>query len=67
MGCIGRFPSVFHDFRTDPGTPSVYDVPVGMGADPKVLGKEFYVLYTRSPSATGWSEATVDRFTVACR
>jgi hypothetical protein len=60
-------PTVLHDFRQDPGTPSVYDVPVGMGDDPSILGKQFYILYTRSPNGLGWSGASVDRFTVSCQ
>jgi hypothetical protein len=58
---------VLHDFRKDPGMPSVYDVPVGMGADPSILDKQFYILYTRSPQGLGWTGASVDRFTVSCQ
>ena len=66
-GMKWSIPSVLHDFRKDPGTPSVYDVPVGMGANPSVLDKQFYILYTRSPSGLGWTGASVDRFTVSCQ
>ncbi len=66
-GMKWSIPSVLHDFRKDPGTPSVYDVPVGMGANPSVLDKQFYILYTRSPSGLGWTGASVDRFTVSCK
>ena len=66
-GMSWSIPTVLHDFRNDPGTPSVYDVPVGMGENPNILGKEFYILYTSSPSATGWEGASVKRFTISCQ
>ncbi len=66
-GMKWSIPTVLHDFRKDPGSPSVYDVPVGMGENPSILGKDFYILYTRSPEGLGWPAATVDRFTVSCQ
>jgi hypothetical protein len=65
-GMSWSIPTILHDFQKDPGTPSVYDVPVGMGDDPSILGKQFYILYTRSPSGLGWNGASVNRFTVSC-
>lgn len=65
-GMHWSIPSVLYDFRNDPDKPSVYDVPVGMGENPSVLGREFYILYTRSPQGLGWNGASVDRFTVSC-
>ena len=65
-GMHWSIPSVLYDFRNDPDKPTVYDVPVGMGENPSVLGKEFYILYTRSPQGLGWNGASVDRFTVSC-
>ena len=65
-GMHWSIPSVLYDFRNDPDLPSVYDVPVGMGKDPSVLGKQFYILYTRLPHSTGWAGASVDRFTISC-
>ena len=59
--------SLFHDFRHDPEQPSVYVAPVGMGADPNILGKQFYVFYTHYPgNGQGWAGATVNRLTVSC-
>jgi len=65
-GMNWSIPTVLHDFRNDPDTPSVYDVPVGMGDNPSILGKQFYILYTRSPSNSGWDGASVNRFTISC-
>jgi hypothetical protein len=59
-------PTVLYDFRKDADMPSVYDVPVGMGGDPSILGKEFYILFTRSPQGLGWNGASVNRFTISC-
>jgi hypothetical protein len=60
-------PTVLYDFRKDPDMPSVYDVPVGMGDNPNVLDKEFYIFYTRLPNGQGWNGASVDRFTISCQ
>jgi hypothetical protein len=65
-GMNWSMPAVLYDFRKDPDMPTVYDAPVGMGNDPSILGKEFYIFYTRSPSGLGWDGASVDRFTVSC-
>jgi hypothetical protein len=59
--------SLLHDFRNDPDQPSVYVNLVGMGADPSILGNQFYIFYTRYPgNGEGWSGASVRRFTVSC-
>lgn len=59
--------SLFYDFRNDPDQASVYAAFVGMGDDPSILGKQFYVFYTRYPNnGAGWDGATVNRFTVSC-
>jgi len=65
-GMHWSIPSVLFDFRTEPDMPSVYDVPVGMGDDPSILGKQFYILYTSSPQNQGWNAASVKRFTISC-
>ena len=65
-GMQWSIPTVLYDFRQDPDMPSVYDAPVGMGNDPSILGKEFYIMYTRLPAGLGWNGASVDRFTVSC-
>lgn len=66
-GMSWSMPTVLYDFRKDPDMPSVYDVPVGMGDNPSILGKQFYILYTRLPAGLGWDGASVDRFTVSCQ
>jgi hypothetical protein len=63
-------PVLLHDFRDDQDHPSVYVAPVGSGADPSVLGPQFFIYYTRYPTAganAGWAGATVHRFTIDCR
>ena len=47
--------------------PTSYDyaVPLGVGDDPNVLGKQFYVFFTHG-SPQGWPGNTVERFTVTC-
>jgi hypothetical protein len=60
--------SLFYDFRNDPDQASVYAAFVGMGDDPSILGKQFYVFYTRYPNnGEGWNGATVNRFSVSCQ
>jgi hypothetical protein len=60
--------SLLYDFRNEPDQPSVYVTFVGMGDDPSILGKQFYVFYTRYPNTgAGWNGATVNRFTVSCQ
>jgi hypothetical protein len=59
-------PTILRDFRQDPDQPSIYDAPMGAGEDPSILGKAFYILYTRSPAATGWNGASVHRLDVSC-
>ena len=59
--------TLFYDFRNDPDQPSVYVAFVGTGDDPSILGKQFYILYTRYPNTgAGWNGASVNRFTVSC-
>lgn len=60
--------SLLYDFRNEKDQPTVYVAPVGMGDDPNVLGKEFYIFFTRYPTTgEGWSGASVNRFTVSCQ
>jgi hypothetical protein len=67
-GMSWSIPTVLHDFRQDPGMPSVYDVPVGAGDNPSILDKVFYIFYTRYPNnGLGWTGASVNRFTVSCQ
>jgi hypothetical protein len=47
---------------------SAYAVPVGMGDDPSVLGRKFYIYFTGfEPPAVSWNTATVKRFVVSCQ
>jgi hypothetical protein len=60
--------TLLYDFRKDPDQPSVYVAPVGMGDDPNILGRQFYIFYTRYPNnGLGWGGATVDRSTISCQ
>jgi hypothetical protein len=61
-------PILLKDFRGDSDQPWTYVMPVGMGPDPRILGKEFYLFYTRNPTTgAGWPGATVHRLTVECQ
>jgi len=66
-GMHWSIPTVLYDFRKDPDMPSVYDVPVGMGDNPNLLDKDFYIFYTRLPNGQGWNGASVNRFTLSCQ
>ena len=60
-------PTLLYDFRNEKDQPSTYVAPVGMGADPSLLGRQFYIFYTRYPTTgAGWDGASVDRLTVSC-
>ncbi len=51
------------------GNPAIaaYPSAVGLGDDPQVLGKRFYVYFTHLPNdGTGWADATVQRVTLTC-
>jgi hypothetical protein len=48
------------------GEPNTYVMPVGMGDDPRILGKQFYLFYTYGGSG-GWPSNYVGRFTVSCQ
>lgn len=61
-------PTVLKDFSNDPNQPGFYVTPVGLGDEPHVLGKQFYILYTYYPNnGEGWFGASVRRFTVTCQ
>lgn len=60
--------SLLYDFRNEKDQPSVYVTLVGMGDDPSILGKQFYIFYTRYPNTgAGWTGASVNRFAVSCQ
>ncbi|HEY6449030.1 MAG TPA: hypothetical protein VIY53_21425 [Acidobacteriaceae bacterium] len=61
-------PIVLKDFSNDPNHPGFYVTPIGLGDEPHVLGRQFYILYTYYPNnGEGWNGASVRRFTVTCR
>jgi hypothetical protein len=66
-GMQWSIPTVLYDFRKDPDMPTVYDAPVGLGDNPSILGREFYIFYTRSPQGLSWDGASVNRFTISCQ
>jgi hypothetical protein len=60
--------TLLFDFQNQPDQPSVYVAPMGMGDDPNMLGRQFYIFYTRYPNnGLGWSGASVDRATISCQ
>jgi hypothetical protein len=66
-GLAWTVPTILKDFSNDPNQPGFYVTPVGLGDDPNVLGKRFYILYTYYPNnGQGWAGASVRRFTVTC-
>jgi len=48
------------------GHPNTYVMPVGMGDDPRILGKQFYIFYTFG-GAGGWPNNYVARLSVTCQ
>lgn len=67
-GLHWTLPVLLFDFRSEKDQPTTYmSAPVGEGDDPSVLGRQFYVFYTRYPTTgAGWTGASVNRFTVGC-
>ena len=49
------------------GPIAAYPTAVGLGEDPHVLGRRFYVYYTHLPTdGTGWASGALHRITVTC-
>jgi hypothetical protein len=49
-------------------TIAAYPTAVGLGDDPHVLGKRFYVYFTHLPTnGTGWTDGSLQRLTLTCR
>jgi hypothetical protein len=49
------------------GPIAAYPTAVGIGSDPHVLGKTFYVYFTHLPTdGTGWTNGELRRMTVSC-
>jgi hypothetical protein len=66
-GLNWSLPALLYDFRNEKGQPTTYVAPVGMGDDPRMLGRQFYIFYTRYPTTgAGWDGASVNRLTVSC-
>jgi hypothetical protein len=52
----------------DFGTIAAYPTAVGLGDDPHMLGKSFYVYFTHLPTdGTGWTDGSLKRFTLNCQ
>jgi hypothetical protein len=67
-GLSWSVPTVLKDFSSDPNQPGFYVTPVGLGDEPHILGKTFYILYTYYPNnGLVWPGASVRRFTVSCQ
>jgi len=50
------------------GPIAAYPTAVGLGDDPHVLGKSFYVYFTHLPTdGTGWTNGSLRRLTLTCR
>jgi hypothetical protein len=61
-------PTLLDDFRSQPDQPTTYVMPVATEGDPRILGKQFYIFYTRYPTTgAGWDGATVHRATLTCQ
>lgn len=57
-------PTLLANFETI----AAYPTAVGLGDDPHVLGKTFYVYFTHLPTdGTGWTNGSVRRFTLTCQ
>ena len=66
-GLRWSLPTLLFDFRNEPDQPRVYVAPVGIGDDPRILGSQFYIYFTRYPTTgAGWTGASLNRFTVSC-
>jgi hypothetical protein len=60
-GIAWSSPTLLYDGKEQPA----YVTPVGLGNDPRILGKDFYIYYTVS-SSIGWPGNTLNRLTVSC-
>lgn len=49
------------------GPIAAYPTAVGLGDDPHILGKQFYVYFTHLPTdSSGWTEGSLQRLTLTC-
>lgn len=52
----------------DFGPIAAYPTAVGLGDDPRILGKSFYVYFTHLPTdGTGWTNGSLRRLTLTCQ
>jgi len=50
------------------GPIAAYPTAVGLGADPHILGKSFYIYFTRLPTnGSGWKNGELRRLTLTCQ
>jgi hypothetical protein len=50
------------------GPIAAYPTAVGLGDDPRILGKSYYVYYTHLPAdGDGWTEGALRRLTLTCQ
>jgi hypothetical protein len=62
-GLNWTLPTALGDF----GTIAAYPTAVGLGNDPHLLGKSFYVYFTHLPTdGTGWTNGSLRRLTLTC-
>ena len=62
-GLHWTLPTLLGNFETI----AAYPTSVGLGDDPKILGKSFYVYFTHLPTdGTGWTNGSLQRFTLTC-
>jgi hypothetical protein len=57
-------PTLLGNFETI----AAYPTAVGLGDDPHILGKSYYVYFTQLPTdGTGWTNGSLQRFTLTCQ
>jgi len=63
-GLHWTLPTLLGNFETI----AAYPTSVGLGDDPRILGKSFYVYFTHLPTdGTGWTNGSLRRFTLTCQ
>lgn len=63
-GLHWTLPTLLGNFETI----AAYPTSVGLGDDPHILGKSFYVYFTHLPTdGTGWTNGSLRRFTLTCQ
>ncbi len=63
-GLTWTVPILLGNFQTI----AAYPTAVGLGDDPHILGKSFYVYFTHLPTdGTGWTNGSLHRFTLTCQ